>query len=321
MTHTDVFRAFGFDVSSGMIVESIYPYAPVYHLSNTDGDWIVKRTQKPLARGQAVAAWAQTLAARGIQIITPAKNFGHNPRAFKLENDLEEIWVVYPFIAGNSYSGTTVQIAAAGSLLGQIHAASKQVDPGLKRSETVVAVDEQEIAQDIEAITQQMHTAFPEFAARAGSVLAERAHRYFQQSLPRLLETHLPPANCSWDFKASNLIYPNDDSPILVDADNAGCIPRLYDLAIAALLFHNEGMGPPRLFTSAEWTAFLEGYTRHIQFTDTEKQTWQDVLLCAWMDEGLWLIRNDQLGWANPHQSRMLLSLLFTDLSTFTLVS
>lgn len=319
ITHADIVRDFGFQLPADMKLESIYPYAPVYRLSNTEGDWIVKRTQKPLARGQAVAAWAQTLAAQGIQIITPAGNFAPNPRAFKIRNNLHEIWVVYPFIVGNAYIGEMTQISAAGNLLGAIHAAATGEDFDLKRMETVAAIEAAEIEQDCQGILQYVRTAFPEFAARAETILAERTHTYFKQSLPRVIDAQLPLAICSWDYKASNLIYPSNTSPILIDADNAACIPRLYDLAIASLLFHNEGRGPARLFTSAEWTAFLESYTRHVQFTEAEKQIWDDLLLCAWVDEGLWLLRNDQLGWTQPQQAQMLLSLLSTDLSTFAL--
>ena len=34
--------------------------------------------------------------------------------------------------------------------------------------------------------------------------------------------------------------YAPDGGPVLVDPDNNGLIPRTYDLAIAALLFHND---------------------------------------------------------------------------------
>ena len=40
------------------------------------------------------------------------------------------------------------------------------------------------------------------------------------------------------DYKANNLIY--KDTPVLIDPDNAKWIPRMFDLALALLLFHNE---------------------------------------------------------------------------------
>jgi spectinomycin phosphotransferase len=319
MTHANIIHAFGFQLPAGKKLESIYPYAPVYRLDNAQGNWIVKHAQKPLARGRAVAAWTQSLAARGIQIVTPAGGFGENPRAFTNTDGGDEAWVVYPFIDGVAYTGSAAQIHAAGSLLGEIHAAGAHGDFGLKKQETVVAVEADEIEQDMKGVLQHIQTFFPAFSAQAGMILTEHAQRYFQQALPKALEAQLPLAVCSWDYKASNLIYESDTAPILVDPDNAACIPRLYDLAIAALLFHNEGMGPSRLFTPEEWAVFLDGYTRHIQFTQPEKQTWDDLLLCAWMDEGLWLLRNDEAGWAEPRQAQMLLSLLITELSGFTL--
>jgi Ser/Thr protein kinase RdoA (MazF antagonist) len=319
VTHSDIVRAFGFQLPSDQELESIYPYAPVYRLSNAQGDWIVKRTQKPLARGRAIAAWTQALATQGIQIITPARSFGENPRAFHTSDQSDEVWVVYPFVAGIAYTGDATQIGAAGGLLGEIHAIGAQEDFGLKRDETMVAIEAAEIEQDIEGILQYVRAVFPEMTTRAGTILAERTQRYFQQSLPKVLETRLPLAICSYDYKASNLIYQGNTSPVLVDPDNAACIARTHDLAIAALLFHNEARGPCRLFTQVEWVKFLDGYAQHVQFTEAEKQIWDDLLLCVWVDEGLWLLRNDQLGWAETQQAQVLLSLLFTDLSTFAL--
>ena len=319
MNHSNIARAFGFQVSLGSVLESIYPYAPVYLLNNARGDWIMKRTQKPLARGRAVVAWTKALAAQGIPVVTPARGFGENPRAFHTRDKLDEVWIVYPFIAGNAYAGDSLEIGAAGDLLGRIHATGVHADYGLKRSETVVAIESAEIEQDLEGILKHIYAFHPEVAAAAKTTLSERAHRYFQRALPTLLDARLPQSNCSWDYKASNLIYPTRTTPVLVDADNAGRIPRAYDLAIAALLFHNEGMGACRVFTPSEWAAFLEGYFRHVQLTKEERLTWNDLLLCAWIDEALWLLRDDQQGWADMRQSQMLLSLLLTDLSTLAL--
>jgi Ser/Thr protein kinase RdoA (MazF antagonist) len=319
MNHSDIARAFGFELSAENKFESIYPYAPVYRLRNPRGEWIMKRTQKPLARAHAVAAWTQVLAAHGIAIVNASNGFGENPRAFTTDDNSEEVWIVYPFITGNIYTGDLSQIRAAGELLGSIHSTTPQADYGLKQTQTVVAIEEAEIEQDIPGILEHVHAFYPEVEVDAKKTLVERAGRYFQHALPRLLEMHLPLANCSWDYKASNLIFPTSTGPVLVDVDNAGRIPRAYDLAIAALLFHNEGMGPGRLFTPEEWTTFLDGYFQQVQFSEEEKRVWDDLLLCAWMDEALWLLRDHELGWAHPRESPMLLSLLLTDLSTLAL--
>src|SRR5690349_1237547 len=73
-------------------------------------------------------------------------------------------------------------------------------------------------------------------------------------------------------------------------------------LAIAALLFHNEAAGPDRVFTAGEWHVFLDGYGEHVQLSEIEKSSWEDILLCGWMD--------DETGWADPKQSELLRSLL-----------
>jgi Ser/Thr protein kinase RdoA (MazF antagonist) len=321
INHTAIIRAFDFQIDPQLAPESIYPYAPVFRLSNSAGQWIVKQTRKPLPQGQAIANWTRSLAAHGLRVVTPASGFGDNPRSFWDEKGQEEVWVVYPFIQGEAYQGDLAQVRAAGDLLGRLHAAGLEETFGLKVSETVVPIEAEEIAQDIETVVQLVSQLFPEAAEAARTLLEERSYRYFQQALPRLLETHLPLTNGSWDYKASNLIYETETAPVLVDPDNGGRIPRAYDLAIAVLLFHNDGVGPRRLFTEKEWKIFLEGYWQHSQLSEAEMACWADLLLCAWMDEALWLLRDHEAGWLDPGQSRMLLSLLTTDLSTFFLSS
>src|SRR5690242_9326240 len=125
MNPSDLARAFGFPLSSEHALVSIYPYSSVYRLSNDRGAWYINSAQKPYARAQAVAAWTRDLADQGLSLVTPAQGFGENPRAFHPGKDLnaaEEVWVVYPFIAGQPYTGDDVQIRAAGALLGAIHA-------------------------------------------------------------------------------------------------------------------------------------------------------------------------------------------------------
>jgi len=205
-SHTRVLRDFGFNIPSGKTPDSLCAYAPVFRAGDSRGEWIVKRTQGPIARAQAVANWVRALAKEGVQ-------------------------------------------------------------------------------------------------------------EYIQWALPRLLRARLPLANCVWDYKASNLVFPSASSPVLVDPDSGGRIPRAYGLAIAALLFHNEGQGPGRLFTRREWGAFLGSYGRCVQLTEEEMREWEGLLLSAWVDEGLWLIREDSWGWQDLRQSQILTSLLTADLS------
>lgn len=319
MNHRDIVGAFGFAMAPEQPLQSIYRAAPVFHLPNADGSWIIKRTQKPLARGQAVANWTRSLAAQGIPVVTPAAGFGDNPRPFQNEQGDEEVWVVYPFCAGIGYHASHIQIQAAGDLLGKIHALGVQAAEGLTLCKTVAAIAADEIAGDLDKILGFVRQFFPTEEEAAHTILQERTQRYFQQALPRLLAIDLPLINGSWDYKASNLVYTTERQPVLVDADNGGRIARICDLATAALLFHNDGVGPDRVFTQAEWLTFYTGYAQHVQLNAWEKEHWADLLLCTWVDEALWLLQDDAAGWADPHQSTMLLSLLLCDLTTFTL--
>ena len=76
----------------------------------------------------------------------------------------------------------------------------------------------------------------------------------------------LPLAGCSFDFKASNLFF--SPAPILIDPDHAARMPRLFDLAIAAMLFHSaHPTAPGRLWSTDEWWQFLDGYGQHVALT------------------------------------------------------
>ena len=318
MDYATIIRAFGFEIESNNIPESIYAYAPVFRVANPDGFWIVKRTQNPLSSAQSVVTWTHSLATLGISVVTPAVGFGDNPRVFQNDEGLEQVWVVYPFIQGQLYQGNPNQIHDAGELLGKIHAAGRDEDFGLNQRETVVIIEEEEIEGDIKKVLQFLQQGFPHLVEAARGHLRQQTQRYFQHASPRMATTQLPVTNCSCDYKASNLVY-HQSGPVLIDPDNGGRIPRAYDLAIAALLFHNEGAGPGRVFTAGEWQVFLEGYGRHVQLNDIEKSYWEDILLCAWIDEALWLLQDDETGWADPKQSELLRSLLFADLSVFAL--
>jgi Ser/Thr protein kinase RdoA (MazF antagonist) len=316
MNHTDIIYAFGFQIDPPGTLESIYPYAPVYRVQNTHGEWIVKRTQAPLARAHAIAKWTRSLAAQGVGIVKPASGVGDNPRYFGDAND-QEMWIVYPFVHGTAYVGAIAEIRSAGDLLGRIHAAGMNEAFGLKVSETVVPIAADELTRDTNIIVRLVTQAFPERAAAARELLEERTHHYLRSALPRLLSMRLPLTNASWDYKAINLVYRPDGEPVLVDPDNGGRIPRVYDLAIAALLFHNDVKWPGRVFSAREWHAFLEGYGQHIRLSDEEMSVWDDLLLCAWIDEALWLLSEDEAGWKDDRQSGLLMSLLSTPLSSF----
>ena len=69
----------------------------------------------------------------------------------------------------------------------------------------------------------------------------------YQAGLPHVATPH--------DFKANNLVLIPE--PFLIDPDNATWIPRIFDLALTLLLFHNEhDQAPDRVFTIDEWKLF-----------------------------------------------------------------
>jgi Ser/Thr protein kinase RdoA (MazF antagonist) len=179
MYYAAIIRAFGFQLQDDAAPASLSPFASVFRLANSDGLWIVKRTQTPLSRAHAIAAWTHPLAALGFGIVTPAPGFGDNPRVFQ-HDDQEQIWAVYPFIQGSPYQGDTSHIRAAGNLLGKMHAAGTDQDFGLKQRETVVTIEAEEVEADTIQILRFMQRAFPHSVEAARSHLHIQAQRYFQ---------------------------------------------------------------------------------------------------------------------------------------------
>jgi Ser/Thr protein kinase RdoA (MazF antagonist) len=123
------------------------------------------------------------------------------------------------------------------------------------------------------------------------------------------------------DFRAINLRY-RGGVPTLVDPDNAEYAPRLLDLALAALLFHNEiEDGPGRLFDDAEWAVFIGAYLRQAELTGAERSLWPAAVRYMLIEWGFWTLTDAaEIGaWAQPAQRAFLHDLAGTDEARFVM--
>lgn len=287
---------------------SLYDYAPVLRVRDRDrrGDWVLKRTGLVHSDGEAIGRWLTALRGLGVDMVAPAAHLHPNHR--HLDDGKE--WVVYPFVSGTGYHAGESEIADAGRLLGRMHAA----DP---TEGSALATYREPVVRDAEWMEQ--HLALAEDAIEAAG--ADR-HSLRRVTLARLataeLVMGLPLAGCSFDFKASNLVF--SPKPTLVDPDHAARMPRLYDLAVALLLFHRGlSTAPGRLWTPAEWVTFLQGYAGHVAFTDVELAAWPSILELAWLDQGVWLLGNWPEGWADAKDRAYLLDVATFDPAVFPL--
>jgi Ser/Thr protein kinase RdoA (MazF antagonist) len=321
MKHNDILHAFGIDINKLQNLQSLYAYAPVYRFNYEGKDYVLKRTGIR-SHANAIARWTRYLVSQEIKSVAPVRDFGINPRCLTGKNNTEENWVIYPFIKGITYTGNHTQIYSAGKLLGKIHAVGMNTDFQLKVSETVIVIEAQKIESEISVVLQKIEQYTLEKLENIRQILNFYSRQYLENVLPRSLKINLPLTNCSWDYKAANLIYQTDNSPVAIDPDHCGRIPRMYDLATALLLFHGDlPPAPKRMFTPTEWQKFLAGYKQYVRPTEEEISTWKDVLFCAWIDQALWLLSHFPEGWADREESSYLLSLLTTDLSQFSLQS
>ena len=317
MNNSEILRLFGVTLKEDSL-QSLYNYAPVYRFNHGDRDYVLKRTGVR-STGNTIAAWTNDLVSQGIKSVAPVGDFDRNPRQIlNEENDTEENWVIYPFIKGIPYTGNKIQILAAGKLLGEIHAAGMEKDFDLKVNQTVVAIEADKIEREIKETLQKVEQYAPEKLQTTRDTLNFYSQHYLKNVLHQALHADLPLTNCSCDYKAANIVYQTNSAPVLIDPDHGGRIPRMYDLATSLLLFHCDlAPAPKRIFTLSEWSVFLAGYKQHLKPTVEERETWKDVLLCAWIDQALWLLSHFPEGWADKNESLYLQSLLNIDLSSF----
>lgn len=287
--------------------ESIYEFAPVFKGNDRDGQSIiVKRTAQNPQRARCLARWTKALSSSGVKVVTPVEGLALNP----IEVD-SEMWVAYPFVKGRSYNGSKDDISESGKLLAMLHSVANE-DFGFKFFQWDDYGDEffNGLNDDLNLVEQFCSDR----DIAAGKYFCDRLRSQIYGQLKRLKSKQLPLANSSWDFKANNLIFDNIGSPVLVDPDNAGRIPRILDLALAFVLFHNESVGsPPRPFNSHEWDIFRYAYCQHSKFTEVEREAWQEILNFVILDEALWaVVDNIKDGWdtKSPHQRAFIEAIL-----------
>ena len=258
--------AFQFDEPSPPT--SLCAYGPVFQASDRRGDWVVKRTGLIHSSGVAIGSWVTALQKAGVRTVAPASGFDPNPRIL----DDGKTWVVYPYATGVPYHADQLQIASAGQFLGQIHAAGVPEADALRTYEQPVVRSAEWLDRHrASAVTAMDRAGFATDAFRA-LVFAR-----FSAQAPVM---DLPLTGGSFDFKASNLVF--TPGPVLIDPDHAARLPRLYDLAVAALLFHNDlPSAPGRLWTADQWQTFLCGYLQHVTPTERERASWETVLHLA----------------------------------------
>lgn len=286
---------------------SLYDYAPVLRVRDRRGDWVLKRTGLVHSDGVAIGRWLTALRALSVNVVAPAAHFYPNPRRLSDGKD----WVVYPFVSGTGYNAANDEIANAGRLLGQMHAAQP-----LEAS--ALATYAEPVVRDVDWIAPHLASAEAAMTVAGADNRSLRAVTEARLAVAEPIRG-LPLAGCSFDFKASNLVF--SPKPTLVDPDHAARMPRLYDLAVALLLFHCDlPAAPGRLWTTAEWAAFLRGYGEHVAFTGLELASWRAVLELAWLDQGVWLLGNWPEGWAEAKDRAFLLDLSAFDPANFPLM-
>lgn len=306
MDHHAAIASFTFDHPDAPV--SLYEYAPVLRVRDRQGDWVLKRTGLVHSSGTAIGEWLTALCGLGVNVVAPAAHLAPNPR--RLADGKE--WVVYPFVHGTAYSAEDGQIADAGRLLGKMHAVDPPEAHRLVTHDRPVVRTAEWVGRHLASATTTMR----DLGLSPSGLEALVADRI----LSAVPVDNLPLAGCSFDFKASNLVF--GPQPTLVDPDHAARMPRLYDLAVALLLFHCDlPSAPGKVWTDAQWRLFLKAYQDEVTFVPIEERNWASVLNLAWLDQAVWLLGNWPEGWEDEKERRYLADLAALDLGRFSLTS
>ncbi len=294
--HARVFAHFG---AEQVPESSSYPWSPVFPCVVAGRPAIIKRTRRSAADAAAVAAVTREWQAGGVAVVTPLELSVANP---VLGGDTH--WVAYPFIEGGAYTGRLPELAAAGALLGRMHAH----EAGMARLPEFrwPDYDDDRVDGDVELLHEVMAPHAPSQAVERFAALISS---FAAEVLPLIRDAPLPYANACMDYKASNLVY-TPAGPVLVDPDNGDFAPRLLDLAQAALLFHTDhDSAPARPFDRTEWRAFIDAYQREVELTDQERLLWPKAIDYMLTEEGHWAFTGTPEDWTRPRQPSFLLAL------------
>jgi spectinomycin phosphotransferase len=276
--------------------ESIYPYSPVFRATLDGRAVVVKRTRR--SAPAAIATWVRSLAANGYPVVTPLRD--------PVRDSSGAAWVAYPWIDGRPYRPSSQDIAAAGDLLGRLHA--RDGAPAGMPTFCWPSYAPGEIAADLARYE-------PLAAEPVLSRLRDLAARFESELLPAMRAGELPYVDATSDWKANNLIY-TPDGPVLVDPDNGEHMPRLLDLALAVVLFHTE-TAAYRSFTRDEWLAFRTAYVAHVRLTAEERELWPVALDYQVWEEGGWALEDSD--WSDPGRPAFLAEALCADAARFPL--
>lgn len=311
MTDKNVLQSFQFNVLEEP--KSIYPFSPVYKVEQNGKSYIVKHTQSPIKEARKVVNFIEGLKKNGVPVVTPVPLSVDNPQQID-----DDVWIVYPFINGRKYTGKKQEIYEAGKLLGQIHSLSLVNNEEALGTYNEFDFEADEIAEDVSKIKQ--------FAERRGISIEDHN---LKSELIRIMENQgaleklaLPSVATPYDYKANNLIYNDHDEPFLIDPDHATFLPRLYDIALVLLLFHNElDTAPARVFDVEEWSLFKRGYFEYVTLTELEKANWQDSVKHVYMDEVIWMLSEFEEDCNDQNQLGLFKSLLsfFNDIDKYDL--
>lgn len=279
-------------------LKKISRWSSVYYFEYNSKKAILKKTKSNENEAANLIKWERFLFSNQVNIVTPITP------TLKVEDDN---WVIYPFIRGNNYGGMSNELYSAGMLLGKIHLLSDLWYTDLNEY-VWPNHNNKSIQEDINSLYELSNKVKSDLGL-SHIITWLNEHQNREQLLKA---SGLPYVNATWDYKANNLIFVESDKVFLIDPDNAGYLPRIFDLALGTILFNNEcESGTNSLFSGNEWKVFFKAYSMHINLSKVERKLWVEALKYMFIEEAVWvLLDNNEKSWASQTQGKFLCSLL-----------
>lgn len=308
-TLNEIYEHFGV-AKADQSFTSLYEYGPVFKTKLAGQPVVLKKTIAcPGATG--IAEWTTALATRGLDLTAPLDLPVANPYQHG-----DDVWVLKPWVDGTHTTGSAEQLHAAGELLGAMHALGTQRPvnaPVFKYAE----YSQESVEEDVAALEKLLPQHAPDVADQVLATFVPALRSLWDDTQPVLVAADLPRVMGSLDFRAVNLIY-RDGYPVLIDSENGEFVPRLLDLALAALTFHHESPNPEQgVLNEQQWARFAAGYRKNVALSDVERELWPAALRFMYFEWVTWyLIDAAQCNeWHTPAKAKQLRSLATVELT------
>jgi Ser/Thr protein kinase RdoA (MazF antagonist) len=204
----------------------------------------------------------------------------------------DEVYELFEFVAGGSFSGSVEQSECAGRILGEFHLALAKLS--VEGDAPVGSYhDMNEVRTALNSIPSSIssHDSVMGFEAELLS-LTSRLHEAYDLAAERSDQIRfdsLPLQVAHGDWHPGNLLFKGDRVVAVMDLDSCRICQRICDVANGALQFSLSANGPPENWPDgldgSRLAAFLNGYQKSVTLSSQERDCLVYLMIEALISE------------------------------------